>query len=138
MEDRIYITTEDFVRLVFKRLNDLSDYAQMCEYGRNCGFLSEQESLYSGWEIDRRSVARISHEVVRLVLKEPESHSWEKAKNLKDLYDCRSCTKHIAEVYEKGIMLPKGEDVFGLVGKVSPYEAGEIIERIFDMKKRQH
>ena len=38
---------------------------------------------------------------------------WGKAKALRDIYDCRICANAIAQVCERGILMPKRDDLFG-------------------------
>lgn len=89
--------------------------------------------------VERRRLARIVHKFLLIELNEEDEDDWSAAEDLKDLYSCRSCLIHIAQVYVKGIMDSKsvdGKKIFDLEGKVGVREAKEVIERTLDKKKR--
>ena len=99
-------------------------------YGRVKGWLEEQDELYSEWNLDRRSAARIIHNFMKIECAVKDIRDWDNAKRLKDLYDCRVCANHIAQVVEQKIMLPIDENRFGLLDKVTDEELELIVCRM--------
>lgn len=74
------------------------------ERGMERGWLEYEDELYCDLSINRKNIARILH---MFLLKEmgisdiPDIH---RAGVLRDLYDCRVCANHVAQVYLRGIM----------------------------------
>lgn len=81
-------------------------------------------------------MARIVHSFLLKVLNEQEMEDIAPATKLKDLYDCRVCANHIAQVYAKGIMEACKDNVFGLTEKLSAKDAQIIVDRVYDLQKR--
>ncbi|MBO4900276.1 MAG: S-layer homology domain-containing protein [Lachnospiraceae bacterium] len=79
--------------------------------------------------LTRKTCARILHEFMKNVLGYPDI-DWDRAKELKDIYDCKVCANSIAQVYERGIMAEYAPGVFGLEKIVSEEEARAYIEVI--------
>ncbi|NLJ96393.1 MAG: rhodanese-like domain-containing protein, partial [Clostridiales bacterium] len=69
-------------------------------------------------------------------LGEKDEDEWPAAKDLIDLYSCRTCVIHIAQVYVKGIMLSSKDDIFDHRGSIDYDEAQSIITRLFDREQR--
>lgn len=99
-------------------------------------------------DITRKQATIIIHEYLKRVLHEEDEKDVSKASELKDLYDCRVCVKHIEQVYVKGIMdaliSPQKADetglpvIFGGNEILSDDEADQIIDRIFNKKLREN
>lgn len=83
-------------------------------------------------KLTRKICARLIHEFMFNVLKVPDVE-WEKAGNLRDIYDCRVCANAIAQVYERGIMDESSEKVFGLNELVSHDEAQRYVDSLMNM-----
>ncbi len=66
--------------------------------------------------VHRSDAARISHMYMKKILHIPDIPDISEAEVLKDLYDCRVCTNHIAQVFLRGIM--EGKDMPGARGRV--------------------
>jgi len=98
--------------------------------GRREGWLEEEDTLYPDFGIDRRAAARIIHQFIKIKLGIADVSDWSRAKKCADLYDCRVCAAHIAQVVERYIFLPKYENRFGLLDKVTEEELSFAIERI--------
>ena len=62
--------------------------------------------------IERRQVARIVHDTLRIEMNEKDEGDWTAAKEMSDLYSCRTCVQHISQVYIKGIVDPEKPNVF--------------------------
>ena len=139
------VTVEEFVSMIgeqlkavhgvsvnFEKASDLSDY------GRMNGWLEDNDILHWKSSIERKSAARIVHEVLRKEQKEPDEDYWQDARELKDLYDCHTCVNHVAQVYAKGIMEPvNGRNLFGMRQHLTCSEAEIIVTRMFEYQKRK-
>ncbi|MBP5532651.1 MAG: hypothetical protein J6X68_01635 [Lachnospiraceae bacterium] len=86
-------------------------------------------------QLERRTAAYMVHVFLSEKKKEPDEPSIEPAFVLKDIYECSSCIRHIAQVFLKGIMLAK-DGVFGVRIPVEEEEARNIIKRTIDRSKR--
>lgn len=86
--------------------------------------------------LERRNAAAIMHLFMRRTGIESDEDSWDKAKILKDLYDCRVCVDHVGQMYVKGIMASETPEVFGMRKILDEEEAEEIVTRLFDKSKR--
>ena len=99
-------------------------------------------------DITRKQAAIIIHEFMRKVLLEEDEPDVSAARELKDLYDCRVCVKHIEQMYVKGIMTPmidreQAADtglpvLFGGNEILSDDEAEAIVKRLSDKYLVQH
>ncbi len=96
------------------------------------------DGFLRGDVLTRKAAAKITHVYMRDVLKIQDMEDINPAEILRDLYDCRTCVNHIAQVYLRGIMDAveiKGiseESMFIFDGKdkVSRKEALEIVDRV--------
>lgn len=88
-------------------------------------------------KITKLEAAKIVHEDLLDKLGEPDEEEWQSALLLKDIYDCKKCVRHIAQVYVKGIILPRENSVFGTQDIVSEREKEEILLRLNDASKRK-
>lgn len=104
--------------------------------GMKKGWLEARERLEAEKPIERRTAAKIVHEFLRRECGEADEADWGAAGRLKDLYDCRTCVNHVAQVYAKGIMTEVSENVFGMREVVQMKEAAEIAERMADKMRR--
>lgn len=86
--------------------------------------------------IKRRTAAGMIHHVL-LRAGEADEESIEAALRLKDLYTCRTCVSHIAQVYVKGIMTEWNDGVFGVEEQITYREAEEILQRVADRQLRR-
>lgn len=139
------VTTEAFVVSLiscYRERNPEQTIFQLCtadeifEQGRKLGFLEEMDILNAKRFIERRNVARVGHEFACIVLNERDETDWKAVQSLRDLYDCRVCAKHIAQVCLKGIMEPKEEKRFQLLLGITEKEMRDIVERIVNVTKR--
>lgn len=105
-------------------------------YGWDKGWLEEQDILWADRLIERRNAARIVHEFLRIELREQDERDIRKANVLTDLYDCKVCANHIAQVYLKGIMPSKEPARFQLLMKIDENEMHDIVRKMFEMTPR--
>lgn len=72
--------------------------------GQKNGWLEYEDELYSDDSVTRKNIARIIHMYLLKELYIPDLYDIQKAEVLRDLYDCRTCANHVAQVYLRGIM----------------------------------
>ncbi len=103
--------------------------ARMQEF-RKSGWIEEQDILGQNEEVDRRTAARIIHMFMRNVLGIRDMEDITPAYQMKDLFDCRVCAGHIAEVYMRGIIPAvelSGMKIFDVYRNVTEKEAEAMI-----------
>ncbi|MCQ2584583.1 MAG: glycoside hydrolase family 27 protein [Treponema sp.] len=90
--------------------------------------------IYPAEQIDRRHVAASVHQYLLESIGEKDEENWDAAKELKDLYDCRVCVTHIAQMYVKGIMpaLLPDDKIWGTREPVDSDELKEIVLRVIN------
>lgn len=134
------MTTGQFIEALWKQAlhaNNEDSGFSLFSYGRTRGWLEEIDELEQDSPLERRSAARIIHQFLKLECGERDEANWEAAKVLLDLYDCRVCVNHVAQVYVKGIMEPAMEHIFGMRMGVNAAEAKDIIARVFLPERRR-
>ena len=130
------VSHREFVELLWRAfLGGRKEWADGMEAALRHGWLQPQDLAVCEEPIRRNAVARILHEFLLRELGEDDEKSWGKARELKDLYDCRTCVNHVAQAVCKGIMLPEGL-VFGMQRTISRREAKDMIERALVPEKR--
>ena len=97
--------TDDFIRELCKVTGE--EYSDVYIRGRRSGWLEAEDELYPDRDISRKNVARILHMYLLKVRLVPDLPDISRASALKDLYDCRICANHVAQVYLRGIMNAK-------------------------------
>ncbi|HKL98860.1 MAG TPA: rhodanese-like domain-containing protein [Mobilitalea sp.] len=138
----VYVTTEQFVTMIFRsskgELEPMRDGISSghLAYALCKGIIEDYDITNRSNPIERRSAARIIHEALLTEFSERDEDEWSAAENLLDLYSCRTCVKHIAQVYVKGIMFSHENNVFDVKGNISLSEASGIIIRMLDRTKR--
>lgn len=121
----------------------LSD-SSLFRYAKKQGWIEEQDILNSNLPLQRRDLARIVHEFLRKELKEDDVQNISVANRLVDLFDCRVCVQHVAQVYLKGIIKSKqiqytNQDemtIFGMRDGIEQDEMEDIIKQIFHVQSR--
>ena len=94
--------TDDFIRELCKATGE--EYQDVYIRGRRAGWLEEEDELYPDAAISRKNVARILHQYLLKVRNIPDIGDISEAYKLKDLFDCRICANHVAQVYLRGLM----------------------------------
>lgn len=130
------ITLEAFVNIL---LSYGETSCSSAEQLYQIGLLEEIDLMKIAQPIQRDTAARILHLYLKKIRKEADSTNWKNAEQLYDLYDCRTCVQHIAEVVEKGIMEPEteGEKILFFAKRIlTRNEAVECCERAFYPARR--
>ena len=130
-----WVSAEQFAMILWREFEGFLGRSADLELARRHGWLSPQDVALKDEPLHRNDAARILHEFLRRELGERDEANWDEAKTLKDLYDCRTCVLHVAQVYVKGIMGAE-ENVFGMRHLISRREAGEIAARAVWKEKR--
>ncbi|MBQ0001151.1 MAG: hypothetical protein KBT01_06405 [Clostridiales bacterium] len=127
--ERTDITVQTYVTALWKRFQGAEPAEGIWLSGRQRGWLEEQDQLYKDFPIERRNAARILHEFLRIEKQLPDERDWGLAKKLEDLYHCRACAKHVAQVVVRGLIPPQSDKRFGLLGHMTYEEMQAVFER---------
>ena len=106
------MTREQFIQRLHEVFNE--DTGDVFSKGLEKGWLEFEDKLYRDDDIARKNIARIIH---MYLLKEKgitDLQDISKAGELRDLYDCRICANHVAQIYLRGIMGAKELSVNGV------------------------
>ena len=131
------ITLEAFIRRLYL-LKDGEDTENALTQARQEGWLSAEDAYDPSAKLKRQTAARILHEYARIVKGLEDLKDISEAARLRDLYDCRLCVNHIAQVYLRGLMEAKeipgisdrGFFIFDHKREVTEEEAEGIIRRL--------
>ena len=111
-----------------------NDGSDCIEEAHRLGIIDKYESEHSENTLLRKDVARILHLYMTKELEIGDEADISPASVLKDLYDCRVCVNHIAQVYLKGIMkahaYPNGLLLFDSGLEISDEEAKEAVNNL--------
>lgn len=106
--------------------------------------IDNQDYLHPDDYITRKAAARIIHHTLLYLLDEIDVSDIRPANVLVDLYDCRTCVLHIAQVYCKGIMGSKtitdkssGKtfEIFDMNSGIEHDEMNQILSKIWNRSK---
>ena len=106
------MTREQFIQRLHEVFNE--DTGDVFSKGLEKGWLEFEDKLYRDDDIARKNIARIIH---MYLLKEKgitDLQDISNAGELRDLYDCRICANHVAQIYLRGIMGAKELSVNGV------------------------
>ena len=106
------VTVGSFVQKLWQRYSgELCELQEIFTCGKKKGWLEEQDEISASGPLKRKDCARIVHLFLKRQLEEADEDDFGAASNLQDLYDCRVCVNHVAQVYVKGIMDAKNQTV---------------------------
>lgn len=106
--------------------------------------IDNQDYLHPDDYITRKAAARIIHHTLLYLLDEIDVSDIRPANVLVDLYDCRTCVLHIAQVYCKGIMGSKtitdkssGKtfEIFDMNSGIEHEEMKQLLSKIWNRSK---
>ena len=129
---------------------------ELLRYGHYRGWLEDIDERQPAAPLNRQSAARIIHQFIKLECGIPDLVDIAPALRLHDLYTCRACSEHIAQVYTRGLMpaeepgdleisAPKKEEpdfsdssanpilIFNHLAPVTRTEAQLILEKLFQL-----
>ncbi|MVX64573.1 hypothetical protein GKZ28_12810 [Clostridium chromiireducens] len=136
------VTTEQFVTMIIRSSKGniyptCDDWSsRYIDYALHKGIIEDYDMTNINNPIERRSAARIVHEVLLTEFGERDEDEWSAAENLSDLYICHTCVIHIAQMYVKGIMLGRDNNVFDALGSITRAEAAAVVVRMLDKEQR--
>ena len=93
--------------------------------------------VFSKTVLLKKEAAKEAYGYIKNVLNEEDEQDLMRAAVLKDLFDCGRCVMNVAQVYLKGIILPKEERLFGNDEELDEDELLKAEERIFFPEKRR-
>ena len=96
------MTREQFVKRLLEVFHE--DAGDVFSKGLENGWLEYEDELYREDEITRKNIARIIHMYLLKEQNIQDIKDISKAGELRDLYDCRVCVNHVAQIYLRGIM----------------------------------
>ena len=105
------MTREKFIKRLLEVFGE--DTGEVFSNGLENGWLEFEDKLYRDDAIIRKNIARIIHMYLLKVKGISDLQDISKAGELRDLYDCRVCANHIAQVYLRDIMSAKELSVNG-------------------------
>lgn len=129
------ITTEQFVSWLVNSCH--VRIANQWTYALEKGLAEDYDFVHREKPIERRQAARMVHDTLRIERKEKNEDDWAAAKELNDLYSCRTCVQHISQVYVKGIIDPVQPTYFNVTGPLTHAEAAVILLRMIDSTRRK-
>ena len=98
-----YIKKGDFIRTLLKKRAD----ADTVDIAVSHGWAEAQDIREASEDLSRLEAARITHMFMLKEMGIPDLADISGASVLRDLYDCRVCVNHIAQVYLRGLMEAK-------------------------------
>ena len=145
------ISVGEFVFLLMNCKNSSASknlsLTELLRYGHFRLWLEDQDETHPEKPLNRQTAARILHEFLRIECGLDDLQDISSATQLKDLYTCRVCTNHIAQVCARGLMHPqeiqtseKEEQIFNHLEVMKKSEALEILQKvkeiIFSLEKQ--
>ena len=107
MQEEI-ISVGDFISQLFgthkKSSGTRIDKSELLRYGHFRGWLEDSDEQHPDSPLNRQTAARIIHMFMLIELGINDLQDITPATALKDLYTCRVCANHIAQIYSRGIM----------------------------------
>lgn len=111
---------------------------ELLRYGHFRGWLEDSDERHPESLLNRQTAARIIHQFMVVELQVHDIADISAAEKLRDLYTCRVCANHIAQVYLRGIMRAQeliDENwqrllIFNHLGRVTLRHAQKIISTI--------
>lgn len=135
------ISVGEFVFLLMNCKNSSASknlsLTELLRYGHFRLWLEDQDEAHPENPLNRQTAARILHEFLRIECGLDDLQNISSATKLKDLYTCRVCTNHIAQVCVRGLMHPqeiqtseKEELIFNHLELVPKKEVQEILKKV--------
>lgn len=104
------ITVGEFASRLFGLLKKPLELSELLRFGHFRGWLEDSDEAHPEAALNRQTAARITHEFMRIELNITDLADISPATKLKDLYTCRVCANHIAQLYCRGIIDAKKEE----------------------------
>ena len=135
------ISVGEFVFLLMKCKSSSASknlsLTELLRYGHFRLWLEDQDEAHPENPLNRQTAARILHKFLRIECSLNDLQNISQATKIKDLYTCRVCTNHIAQVCARGLMHPqeiqtseKEELIFNHLEVMKKSEVQEILEKV--------
>ncbi len=129
------MTVGDFVVQLWLECRGVTlTQSELLKYGHFRLWLEDSDERHPESPLNRQTAARIIHQFLRIECGLPDLLDITPAQELKDLYTCRVCANHIAQVYVRKIIPAQEYDdctlIFNHLEPVSKNEACEYIRKI--------
>lgn len=118
------ISVGDFVSRLFPKALELPE---LLRYGHFRGWLEDSDERFPDASLNRQTASRIVHMYLLIECGLPDLSDITPAKVLKDLYTCRACANHIAQVYCRGIMDVLEDSLFNHLELMTVKEIKKVI-----------
>ena len=112
-DDKAEITVGEFVEMLWKEWGGAAlgeggaaslTLSELLRYGHFRGWLEDSDESQPEKLLNRQTAARIIHQFMVVELGVADIADIREAEKLRDLYTCRVCANHVAQVYLRGIM----------------------------------
>ncbi len=101
------MTKKEFLTLLYAPVSGLCESGQICTGEMiKRGLIEAQDLSLLDTPATRNDAARFIHLYLKKIKGDTDLPDISAAGELKDLYDCRLCVNHIAQVYLKGLIKP--------------------------------
>lgn len=100
---------------------------ELLRYGHFRGWLEDSDERHPQAPLNRQTAARIIHMFLLIECGLQDLSDITPATNLKDLYTCRACANHIAQVYCRGIMGANEDSFFNHLELMTGRETDAVI-----------
>ena len=135
------ISVGEFVFLLMNCKNSSASktlsLTELLRYGHFRLWIEDQDESHPENPLNRQTAARILHEFLRIECGLNDLQNISSATKLKDLYTCRVCTNHSAQLCARGLMHPqeiqtseKEELIFNHLELVPKNEVQEILKKV--------
>ena len=141
------INVGEFVQLLMNSPSQIS-ISELLRYGHFRLWLEDSDERHPEAVLNRQTAARIVHQFLKIECGIPDISDITPATQLKDLYTCRVCAEHIAQVYVRNIMNAQninetGEPdfsdspvlIFNHLASVTKAEATQILKKVSEIRR---
>ena len=148
-EKKKVISIGEFVSRLFALRKESSEIPagqitmpELLRFGHFRGWLEDSDERNSTAPLNRQTAARIIHQFLKLECSVPDLADIAPALRLRDLYNCRACAEHIAQVYTRGIIKEESDFsdssnnpvlLFNHLAPVTKTEAQKILEQLLKL-----
>ena len=127
MENKTTVSLLRFLTLLLKNEEEIVEAHKL-------GLIDKDDTKHPDEAVVRKKAAKIFHMYLLNVMHVKDEDDISPASIMKDLYDCRVCVNHIAQVYLKGIMkaheYPGGLILFEPDVEISEAEGMDALENL--------
>jgi hypothetical protein len=138
-EEKALYTVSSFINLLSQTVSGCPvDEKYVTDENGILKWTEEQDVLNKDKQLDRKNAARLLHMYMKCELGIKDVADITSAYELRDLFDCRVCVNHIAQVYLRGLMnaVVIGDmKIFDSNAGITESEAIEAINKLSEIVK---